>query len=75
MKRWGIFLGGALLASVIAGCDSGGLSEGHPAGTTPESAQPSGFQAEMEKNAGKMGVTKKQARPPKNAPAQTKPEP
>jgi hypothetical protein len=73
MKRLGVWLGGAFLASVIAGCE-GGLSEGPPAGTTPQSAQPAGFQAEMEKNAGKMGVSKKQSRPPKNAP-ETKPGP
>ena len=38
-------------------------------GTTAESAQPSGFKAEMEKNAGQMGVRKGK---PKNTPAPEK---
>jgi len=64
MKRSRAFLVSAFVASVIAGCDEG-LKEGMP--KEPGSAQPSGFQAEMEKNSKNM-VIKSQPRP-KNAPA------
>jgi len=68
MKRFGVLLSGTLLLFGISGCDSGGISEGPPPATTAESSQPAGLKAEMQKNAGKMGVSKKQERP-KNAPA------
>jgi len=59
MKRLGILLGTSFVATMIIGCDSGGIKEGPP--TEPANPQPSGFQAEMERTSKNM--TLKGARP------------
>jgi len=57
MKRFGAFLASGLVASLFIGCD-GGLKEGAPPPAEQGTGQPSGFQAEMERNSGKMGTLK-----------------
>jgi len=63
MKRFGALLAIGFLTFVVSGCSSAGIDEKPPEGLTPESSQPAAFKAEMQKNAGKMGVMKKQERP------------
>lgn len=72
MKRIGVFLAGLLLASIIAGCDSG-IPEGPPK-EGPMDPQPAAFKDYMKSNAGKMVNKKKPAKPasaPAAAPATT----
>jgi hypothetical protein len=63
MNRIRVLIVLGLMALSMAACDSG-IKEGPPADDA--TAQPSGLQAEMEKNAKNMGMMK-QGRPP-NAP-------
>jgi hypothetical protein len=76
MKRFRVLLAGSFLASVIAGCDSGGLKEGMDTeAATGKAGAPPSFQKEMERNAGKMGMVKqapilKTQKAPKAAPEQ-----
>jgi len=67
MKRLGIVLASAFVASVFAGCGGGGIEPGIDKDAATTSAQPSGFQELMQKNSKNMAL-KKGGRP-KAAPA------
>ena len=66
MKRFGILAAGAVLASIIGGCDSG-IQEGAPKEGSLD-PQPPGFKEFMKKNAGNMAAPGKGAGRPKNMP-------
>ena len=68
MKRFGAIIAGGLLTLTMVGCDGGGLDEKPTGEVNAASSQTDRFKEEMKKNAGKMGITKKQERP-KIAPA------
>lgn len=57
MKRFGYAFAFAVLVSLVAGCDSGGLKEGAPQDTAKNPMSDS-HKAFMEKNAGKMNLMK-----------------
>jgi len=61
MKRFGVVLASAFVASAIAGCGGGGIKEGASTEPPPPAGQPPGFQDLMQKNAGQMKL--KGARP------------
>jgi hypothetical protein len=65
MKRIGVLLLLGAFGILGAGCTGGGLEEGTAKDTTTQSAQPSGLQEEMKRNAAKMQL--KGGRP-KNVP-------
>lgn len=52
MKRFGTWLSLVVVASIVAGCDGGGIQEG--SATDAAGGPPANFQAEMEKNAKSM---------------------
>jgi hypothetical protein len=57
MKRASVLLAPAFLALAIGGC-GGGIEEGMAKGDLPPSGTTSDFQAQMKRDAGKMGMKK-----------------
>jgi hypothetical protein len=66
MKRFRAWIVPAVLASLMAGCDSGGVKEGMPEDAAKANPQPAGLQDQMKAMGKEMTTTKagKKANPP-----------
>jgi len=63
MKRFATLFGMALVASTLAGCDGGGISEGTGDQTAAPTGQTDSFRETMEKQSAKMKM-QRPAKPP-----------